>query len=47
VVKFKGEIERLEISESLHKTEARDLRQQCDELARAKKEEEKRREQVL
>jgi hypothetical protein len=45
--KFKGEIERLEISESQHKTEARDLRQQCDELTRAKKEEEKRREQVM
>jgi hypothetical protein len=45
--KFKGEIERLEISESQHKSEARDLRQQCDELARAKKEEEKRREQVM
>ena len=45
--KYKSEIEKLEMSESLHKNEARELRQQCDELAKAKKEEEKRREQVL
>ena len=43
VQRYKDKIERLEVSETQHKTEARELRQQCDELARAKKEEEKRR----
>ena len=47
VQRYKDKIERLEVSETQHKTEARELRQQCDELARAKKEEEKRRDQVL
>ena len=47
VQRYKDKIERLEVSETQHKTEARELRQQCDELARAKKEEEKRKEQVL
>ena len=41
--KYKTEIDRLEVSEARHKGEARELRQLCDELTRAKREEEKRR----
>ena len=45
--KFTAEIERLEQSEAMHKTDARELRIACDELTRAKREEEKKRESIV
>jgi hypothetical protein len=42
--KYQLEIDRLESSENMHKSDARELRSKCDELTRTKKEEEKKRE---
>ncbi len=45
--KYKSEFEKLEKSEARSKAEARELRQLCDELTRAKREEEKRKDQIM
>lgn len=45
--KYTADIERLEQSEAMHKTDARELRIACDELTQEKKEEEKKREQIV
>lgn len=47
VSKYQAEIDRLEASEAIHKSDARDLRSKCDDLVRSKKEEEKKKEQAI